>query len=218
MNLTYIVSKRTPGANPFLIFNSLQELDSEELATQLKLLTYPKFLQTAYWFAVSSKAKATAGMRCQVCNSPERIQPHHRTYKTHGYEHLNMIDLVVLCHSCHGLFHGHQTPDYVPALLYKPRERRERRVKASARLIPHTEADIALPSGDLFALTEELIARCRTARGAFTNATLKAFGLHKPLITGWPERLIGKVLTREQYADALRGRFIYRSGPLEKSA
>lgn len=211
MNLSYITNKRTDGANPFRIFESLTDFDSEELAVQLKLLPYKTFLQTAYWFAVSSVAKSRAGMRCQVCNSPKAIQPHHRTYQTHGYEHLHMEDLVVLCGSCHGLFHGHITTDYVPPAL---RERKKRDYPGA--IVPHTESDLGMPDGESFKLDHDLINACR-ANGSFTNATLRAFGLKRPLFKGWVDRLIGITLTRSQYQQALRGRFIYRSGPLEQA-
>lgn len=54
------------------------------------------------WEAMSRRAKERAGFRCQVCNSPRRLETHHRTYERLGHERDD--DLIVLCHECHGLF------------------------------------------------------------------------------------------------------------------
>jgi hypothetical protein len=207
MNLNYILNKRTDGANPFKIFAELSKFDKDALAFGIKRMSYQAFLLSSYWFAVASTAKSRAGMRCQVCNCPDKIQVHHRTYDTHGYEHLNMMDLVVLCDNCHGLFHGHQPPEYVPQRL----RTREPKVKLPKNLvIPHSDADVSIPDGEVIILTRELVDNCR-ANGSFTNATLNAFGLSKPLVSGWTFRLIGKQMTREKYREAREGRFIYRA-------
>lgn len=58
MNLEYLISPKTNGANPFRIFEELEHYDSEEIAFRIKQLSYQKFLQTAYWFAVSSMSKS----------------------------------------------------------------------------------------------------------------------------------------------------------------
>ncbi len=56
-------------------------------------------------------------------------------------------------------------------------------------------------------LSKEAIERCRTERGAFTKATVEAFGLGwNTLQAGWPNRLIGKSISLEQYQKALEGR------------
>ena len=59
-------------------------------------------------------------------------------------------------------------------------------------------------------LTDTLLKACRTAKGGLTNATINALGLKKPLIAGWPKRLIGTRITREDYERALSGNVIYR--------
>lgn len=213
MNLDYIIGPRTNGANPFKIFSALEQSDPDAMAFALKRMHYSMFLKSSYWFAVSQVAKSRAGMRCQVCNENDRIEVHHRTYDTHGKEHLNMIDLVVLCWNCHGLFHGH-------VAAVRPKQRltdfREPRVRLKQHtVIPHSEDEVKMPDGDQIVLTPDLINACR-ANGSFTNATLRAFGLKKPLISGWGGRLVGTVMSREKYRQALEGKFIYRSGPLER--
>ncbi len=66
-----------------------------------------------------------------------------------------MIDLVVLCDDCHGLFHGHKTIDYKP-----PKLKREPKVKISIPLIlPHNDVESEMPSGEIIQLTAELIKR-----------------------------------------------------------
>ncbi len=60
-------------------------------------------------------------------------------------------------------------------------------------------------------LTDPLLKACRTAKGGLTNATINALGLKKPLIAGWPNRLIGTRITQEDYARALAGSSIYRT-------
>lgn len=46
------------------------------------------------------KAIERAGGRCQICNSKNRLEVHHRVYpEVLGTE--NVIDLTVLCYSCH---------------------------------------------------------------------------------------------------------------------
>lgn len=209
LSLDYIVSPKTNGANPFLIFQSLSDFDSELLACRIKTMSYREFLKTAYWFGVSSKAKSNAGMRCQVCNSGQQLNVHHRTYDTHGYEHENMFDLVVLCGGCHGLFHGHREPDYTPSVVRSGKRKRQ------SKIVPHDESDIFIPENDVVIMTHDLLKRCR-ANGSFTNATLRALGIKQPLVAGWGQRLIGTVITKEKYIEAQRGRFIYASGPLDR--
>lgn len=77
----------------------------ERIAIVIKEMDYYKFLQTPYWKAVSLQAKHKASYRCQLCNSGKKLQTHHRSYDVHGYEHLNMNELIVLCEECHQKHH-----------------------------------------------------------------------------------------------------------------
>jgi hypothetical protein len=210
MDLNYVISARTNGANPFKIFEYLEHINEHHLEFALRKLAYQNFLNTAYWFAVSHTAKARAGMRCQVCNSPQSITTHHRTYDTHGREHLNMNDLVVLCENCHGLFHGHLPAQFVPKMTKGEVAEPQLRTKGPIT-IPHDPTkDSEMPPGETIMLTRELINNCR-ANGSFTNATLKALGLTWAMMkSGWAHRLQGQTISRDQYRQALEGRFIYR--------
>lgn len=67
-------------------------------------MPYSLFLRTRYWQNRRNTSLALAGHKCQICNSPKSLQVHHRTYERRGYE--NDSDLIVLCKSCHQLFHG----------------------------------------------------------------------------------------------------------------
>lgn len=211
MNLEYIIGNNTNGANPFKIFDALESFSGAKIEWAIKRMPYQAFMNSAYWFAVSSVAKSRAGMRCQVCNNPEGIQTHHRTYDTHGKEHLNMMDLVVLCALCHGLFHGHSNDlQQLKDKVVKPKVGRI----AKRTIIPHTEEDLKLPDTPIVILTKELVANCR-ANGGFTNSTLRALGLtRQEMKAGWPARLIGKQMTNAEYRAAAEGRYIYNSGRL----
>lgn len=71
---------------------------------------YKDYLSSPEWQERRKIKLAEAGYRCQLCNSPKRLQVHHRTYERRGNE--AMRDLIVLCADCHGRFHdkigGHQ--------------------------------------------------------------------------------------------------------------
>lgn len=81
-----------------------------------------------------------------------------------------------------------------------------------ARILP---PELPIPDCDPIMLTLELVNNCRTPSYGFTNATLKAFGLRKPLIKGWPSLLVGQFISRNHYKTAMEGKFVYNSGPLE---
>jgi hypothetical protein len=72
-------------------------------------MPYRMYLTTDHWRSVSADAKERAGNRCQLCNSRENIEAHHRTYERRGCEEPS--DITVLCTYCHGRFHTKPTPD-----------------------------------------------------------------------------------------------------------
>lgn len=65
-------------------------------------MTYLTYLRSATWRSKRIAALERAGQRCQVCNSPDKLQVHHRTYERLGNELPE--DLTVLCDDCHTLF------------------------------------------------------------------------------------------------------------------
>jgi 5-methylcytosine-specific restriction endonuclease McrA len=78
---------------------------------RLRSMKYEDYLQTLHWQELRRVVLSQAGNRCQVCNDGDGIlDVHHRTYENLGDEREG--DVVVLCRSCHDLFHqnGKLTP------------------------------------------------------------------------------------------------------------
>ena len=67
---------------------------------------YKVYLTSPVWRSTASRIKARDGHRCRLCNSPDCLQVHHRTYERVGKE--EDTDLVTLCDECHELFHKHR--------------------------------------------------------------------------------------------------------------
>lgn len=70
---------------------------------ELRNLSYRDYLATLHWQMVRTCALELADYRCQICNSPQSLQVHHRSYDGRGSEEPQ--DVVVLCGGCHQLFH-----------------------------------------------------------------------------------------------------------------
>jgi len=87
------------------ILNQAHSVNSEELALAIKALPYPEFTATLYWQAIAQAVKERDGKRCCVCNSPQRLEAHHRTYERHGYEHMHLGDMTTLCRKHHQMYH-----------------------------------------------------------------------------------------------------------------
>ena len=65
---------------------------------------YDKYLKSKEWQVRRELIKSRDQYKCRLCHSEERIVVHHATYQNRGHE-LD-IDLITLCSSCHGRFHG----------------------------------------------------------------------------------------------------------------
>lgn len=81
----------------------------DEAAARLVVISklpYPEFLKTTEWKQIREVALERAGHRCQVCNSADQLQVHHRDYSNKPLETLD--DLTVLCDGCHGIFHANR--------------------------------------------------------------------------------------------------------------
>lgn len=83
--------------------NNLSRYDNDG-NDRLLALPYKDYLKSEHWQGVREYALLRAKGRCQLCNSPDRLQVHHRTYKGKGAE--DYADVVALCHKCHAKFHG----------------------------------------------------------------------------------------------------------------
>lgn len=74
---------------------------------QMKAMPYTTYLKTFHWQRKRREALKTAGHSCQICNCQKHVSGltvHHRTYERVGEE--LPADLIVMCRSCHDLFHG----------------------------------------------------------------------------------------------------------------
>lgn len=76
---------------------------SKERIAELQAMPYSEYLQTPEWAKKRIKALRFAQFRCQLCNSKENLNVHHRTYERIGCELLG--DLITLCQECHVVFH-----------------------------------------------------------------------------------------------------------------
>lgn len=63
---------------------------------------YSEYIKSHEWKERAMAAIMRAGYRCQVCNSGNDLEVHHRTYENLGHELPG--DLTVLCHQCHELY------------------------------------------------------------------------------------------------------------------
>ncbi|SRR5712692_7802758 len=82
-----------------------QPITPERLA-ELRALPYKEYVKSIEWNRRRIGAILRASRRCQVCNSPDELTVHHRSYAHIGEEPAS--DLVVLCWPCHKLFHEHR--------------------------------------------------------------------------------------------------------------
>lgn len=81
-----------------------QEIEAR--LVELRSMPYRDYLLTPEWKSRRAKHLKSASYRCQLCNSGEhRLEVHHRTYARRGNEYFK--DLIVLCYSCHEIFHAH---------------------------------------------------------------------------------------------------------------
>lgn len=78
---------------------------NEKRLQELRTMPYQAYLQTPEWQEKRDQALERSGHRCQLCNSDDSLNVHHRTYERRGNEELS--DLTVLCRQCHNLFHDH---------------------------------------------------------------------------------------------------------------
>lgn len=81
-----------------------ERLARERRLRELATMPYHEYLQTPEWKERKERHLKRVGYRCQICNaSGVTLHVHHRTYERRGNERYE--DLIVLCESCHRLFH-----------------------------------------------------------------------------------------------------------------
>ena len=72
--------------------------------SQLRNMTFAEYRLTPEWRLRRNRVLLRAGNKCELCDSHERLDVHHRTYERYGDEQLN--DLIALCRICHQRHHG----------------------------------------------------------------------------------------------------------------
>lgn len=171
--------------------------------------SYDEYLKTDYWKAVAQEVKKRAGWRCQLCNSQHDLMAHHRTYEHRGNEMEHLSDLTCLCRRCHEIFHGKTTHtvvhNHVVTTVNEP-------VKDPIDKVNEQLNDVILDMPDYegdVKLTRALIMRTRTRRGGWTKATFRALGIEDKPKQGWLKKMIGKTIPRQDYRQALFGRYKY---------
>lgn len=92
-----------PSTDLILIGNAFDSINEVLSRLARSTFDYHAYLLSPEWKARRDERINAAGRRCQVCNSPDRLNCHHRTYERIGRE--SPEDLVVLCEVCHGIFH-----------------------------------------------------------------------------------------------------------------
>ncbi len=66
--------------------------------------SYEQYLRSDGWRRTRQLALEYYGDKCCLCNNPNNLNVHHRTYERKGHEKL--ADLIVLCRDCHASYHG----------------------------------------------------------------------------------------------------------------
>ncbi len=79
---------------------------------RLTKVTYYTYIRSQAWYRRRYGALMRAENRCQICNSAEQLQVHHRDYSRLGAE--KPSDLTVLCSKCHELFSHHGRLAHAP--------------------------------------------------------------------------------------------------------
>ena len=83
----------------------IDDVAVERLA-ELQAMPYDEYLRTPEWKQTRAAALVRADHRCALDpNHTGQLDVHHRFYERRGAEPPS--DLIVLCHPCHRLHHGH---------------------------------------------------------------------------------------------------------------
>lgn len=89
--------------NPFELWLEEQRATATPARARPRSAEYTAHLRSPEWARLRDRALAHADWRCQLCNRPDDLDAHHRTYERLGHEHLE--DLTVLCRTCHDRHH-----------------------------------------------------------------------------------------------------------------
>lgn len=81
--------------------------DSDEVAQVA--VRYHAYLKSKRWYELRDAALRRAEWRCQLCDSADRLEVHHRSYKRMRQAG-EYRDLIVLCSACHAKHHDKRGP------------------------------------------------------------------------------------------------------------
>ena len=77
---------------------------AENEAPKRRTVFYSQYLKSPEWKQLRERKIVATARRCQVCNSLQGLDVHHRTYSRLGREWDS--DLTVLCRRCHAIYHA----------------------------------------------------------------------------------------------------------------
>jgi len=87
-------------------YNEYRANITKDYRDDLLQMTMRKYTNSSHWRIVRRAVALRFEGKCALCGEGEgvRLAVHHRSYENLGAERL--ADLTLLCHSCHGIFHG----------------------------------------------------------------------------------------------------------------
>ena len=81
----------------------LNAINQLKTFNKLKWMSYTEYLKSNHWINLRNRFLKYSNNKCGICQSQQKLQVHHRTYKNKGCEEYK--DLIVLCKKCHELYH-----------------------------------------------------------------------------------------------------------------
>jgi len=81
-------------------------IPSPERLAELRAMSYEHYLLSPEWRRKRQLVLKIYQNRCALCNSPNNLEIHHRTYWKNGESQVGrekLSDLVCLCQECHDL-------------------------------------------------------------------------------------------------------------------
>jgi hypothetical protein len=190
---------------------------------------YQAYLESEHWKNLRWGCFVRDGKRCCHCNSKKNLNAHHLNYR--NLTDCYLSDVMTLCRGCHDAIHLHMGTNGIPHnvltradvlvvlgevrnLNNRPKKteaskghkvhlsKSERRSKALGEL-----GGVFPPSGPgPFALSRPMLEMFRSDSGVFVGSVVNALGVRYPLKDGWLEKLVGKVVEKDQLLHLFRVR------------
>jgi hypothetical protein len=104
-NIDYKFDEKLSLDQKWELLNNFSNINYDLIYYSIKYIKYNYFLQTPYWKVISEIKKRDSDYKCNLCNSGEKLETHHKTYDHRGDEIRHMNDLIVICNDCHRKFH-----------------------------------------------------------------------------------------------------------------